>query len=277
MVCLCCIDPVAMHYIALVLLASIILFCAKKAPKVAGILFSILGILCSTDYGDKFGQFAFSRLIGAITKSEALDEYRCGLFKEVKGHVLELGPGPGTNMRCLKDNNRRIERWVGIEPVNTFDDLLSEAKFNNNITFPTSMRWLKGENLDVEAESFDYVIASHLLCSVDDIPKVLKQAKRALKKGGKYLFLEHVLTDTTLDARGILGNNDMTLQDREQLLWWQQVFAPLFWVLGRGCKFLDIGKEVMNVDGMNTDVTYVHTPHSIPIFRPHIIVKATKL
>lgn len=277
MVCLCCIDPIAVHYAFLVLMTGILFYFSSKSSKGAAIVFCIVGLLCSTDVGDKLGEYAFSRFMGAITKSEAIDKYRCGLFKEVKGRVLELGPGPGTNMRCLKENNHRIKEWVGIEPVNKFEDLLSEAKSNNNITFPTSMRWLKGEDLDVEAESFDYVIASHLLCSVDDIPQVLKQAKRALKKGGKYLGLEHVLTDLSFDARGIEGNNGMTLQDRQELKWWQEVLAPVFWVLGRGCKFLDIGKEVIDMEGMNTDVTYVHTPHSIPIYRPHVIIKGKKL
>ena len=52
---------------------------------------------------------------------------------------------------------------------------------------------LKGENLQIEPGTFDFVVATHVLCSVDDILLVLNQVSRALKSGGTYIFMEHVI------------------------------------------------------------------------------------
>ena len=41
--------------------------------------------------------------------------------------------------------------------------------------------------------SVDAVIVTLVLCSVEDVPKVLSEVKRVLKPGGKFYFFEHVL------------------------------------------------------------------------------------
>lgn len=54
------------------------------------------------------------------------------------------------------------------------------------------------------------VVATHVLCSVDDIDAVLAQVSRALKPGGTYHFMEHVATQekyTTMWALQMVGNH----------------------------------------------------------------------
>jgi SAM-dependent methyltransferase len=51
------------------------------------------------------------------------------------------------------------------------------------------------ESLPFEDASFDTVVASLLLCSVDDQDRALGEIRRVLKPGGRYLFLEHVRSD----------------------------------------------------------------------------------
>ena len=67
-----------------------------------------------------------------------------------------------------------------------------------------------GESLPYEDGSFDTVVASFVLCSVDEQDTVLAELRRVLKPGGRYLFLEHVRSADPEVARK---------QDRYEGLW----------------------------------------------------------
>jgi len=50
-----------------------------------------------------------------------------------------------------------------------------------------------GEDLHYfEDNSFDVVLVTLVLCTVQDAKKVLSEVKRVLNKNGKFFFLEHV-------------------------------------------------------------------------------------
>mgnify|MGYP001945444002 CR=1 FL=1 len=94
-----------------------------------------------------------------------------GLLEDISGRVLEIGPGPATNFRCLYPPSD-ITEWVGVEPNNYFMESIEEQKLKYNISFDTSLTWLKGEAIDAEDEGFDAVISTHVLCSVSDVNQV---------------------------------------------------------------------------------------------------------
>jgi len=51
------------------------------------------------------------------------------------------------------------------------------------------------ERLPFQAQSFDVVASSLVLCSVDDASQALTEISRVLRKGGLYLSVEHVLAE----------------------------------------------------------------------------------
>lgn len=149
-----------------------------------------------------FYKFAMRVLAG---DNAAVDSPRCELVSRLSGRVLEIGPGPGTNFRCWSNNSDIVE-WVGVEPNTFFDEHLQREKQLRNVSFPISTIWLNGEDdIDVEPQSFDFVVGTHVLCSVSDVYKVLAQVRRALKPGGEYVFLEHVVADREKDFGTYLG------------------------------------------------------------------------
>ena len=48
------------------------------------------------------------------------------------------------------------------------------------------------EDLPFNDASFDTVVATLVLCTVDDQPRALRELQRVLRPGGRLLFLEHV-------------------------------------------------------------------------------------
>jgi ubiquinone/menaquinone biosynthesis C-methylase UbiE len=74
-----------------------------------------------------------------------------------------------------------------------------------------------GEAIPFAGESFDTVLVTFTLCSVDDQMQVLSEMRRVLRPGGKVLFLEHGRAP------------DLAVQK------WQRRIEPLWKRIGGGC------------------------------------------
>eukprot|EP00981_Chlorochromonas_danica_P006093 scaffold1287_cov253-Ochromonas_danica.AAC.6 len=197
-----------------------------------------------------------------------LDSARCQHFANIHGQVLELGVGPGTNFRCWTNNTGRcragITEWVGVEPNTNFVNALPAEIARRHITFPTRTIWMKGEDLDLQPNSFDYVIGAHVLCSVDSTPSVLQQVHRALKPGGVYLFYEHIAAPD--------GSWDYYLQIFLQ---------PFYYLLGSGCQFKRIEKDIRDSNLLpGYEIQAEHLSMNLPtwlsVLRPHLVGSAKK-
>lgn len=113
---------------------------------------------------------------------------KTGLFAEIEGKVLEIGPGTGVNFPFLKDKNIS---WTGLEPNLAMHPYLIQAAKENGIE--ANLFDSTTEPIGLPDEQFDYVISTEVLCSVKDLNKSLAEIKRVLKPNGKFLFLEHVV------------------------------------------------------------------------------------
>lgn len=108
------------------------------------------------------------------------------LLGDLRGRVLEIGPGTGVNLRFL---DKSVE-WIGIEPNEAMHPYL-RAKADDlgiKVRLETGM----SEHIQVSDASIDAVISTLVLCSVSDLPKTLEEVIRVLKPGGSFAFLEHV-------------------------------------------------------------------------------------
>lgn len=276
MVCACCATPLLYTFMALTVGLIFLLNASKKFSKfisiplavlslIAAALFIFFGVLSSSeDARNRFFAFFFT----AMAKSGHLDSHRCALLESLSGKVLEIGPGPGTNFRCLK-SNEHITSWTGIESNPYFNPVINAEIISQGVTFPTSVQWIKADGSDVyvEPESFDAVFGTHVLCSVGNIGAVLETVVRALKPGGSFYFLEHVLAQT----------------DDTSTLRLQQLTEPVFNVVGNGCLFkstwIEIERAVLSggvMEGFQINVTHFSADMPIPMMVPHIIGSVTK-
>lgn len=120
---------------------------------------------------------ATNRLLGARKRA---------LFAGLHGTVLEIGPGTGANLPFLPPD----VRWIGVEPNLYMHRYLREKAVR--LGREVEVRCGTAEQLDLPDESVDAVIATLVLCSVDDVTQALHEVRRVLKPDGQFVFIEHV-------------------------------------------------------------------------------------
>jgi ubiquinone/menaquinone biosynthesis C-methylase UbiE len=186
--------------------------------------------------------------IMASTERDGLSAHRRALLAGATGDVLEIGGGTGANLQYYnglsslsitepeKPMLQRLQRHVAAERP--------EAKV---LRAPA-------EDLPFEDASFDTVVSTLVLCTVDDQPRAVRELRRVLRPGGRLLFIEHVRSDDPKLAR------------------WQDRMLPINVRIGHGCHCnrptLDtIRKTGFEVATLEHD-TLKHAP---PFIRPLIV------
>jgi ubiquinone/menaquinone biosynthesis C-methylase UbiE len=118
------------------------------------------------------------------------------LVAGASGRVLELGAGTGLNLPYYPDE---IEELTLTEPaapmIPKLERRLSKVNRDGRVLVATA------EELPFEDDSFDTVVSTLVLCTVDDPRRAIEETARVLTPGGKLLFLEHVRADTRRLAR----------------------------------------------------------------------------
>src|SRR5437764_4969074 len=125
-----------------------------------------------------------------------LRDRRRALLEQARGRVLEIGGGTGANLPFYGPG---VDELVITEPEEPMARRL-ERKLEG-YSLPVQLVRTLAEQLPFEDESFDVVVATLVLCTVDDPARALGEARRVLKPGGRLLFLEHVRSDDPKLAR----------------------------------------------------------------------------
>jgi ubiquinone/menaquinone biosynthesis C-methylase UbiE len=130
----------------------------------------------------------------------------------VAGEVLELGIGSGLNLPHYPPAVRRV---VGVEPSAKAARMAEERI--QKADFPVEIVTGEAETMSVDENRFDAVVSTFTLCTIPDVAGALATARRALRPGGRFFFLEH----------GLSG------EARVQK--WQRRLEPLQKRIGGGC------------------------------------------
>jgi ubiquinone/menaquinone biosynthesis C-methylase UbiE len=181
-------------------------------------------------------------------------ELRRRQLAPARGAVLEIGGGTGANLPYYGSD---VEELVITEPEEPMARRL-EKKLPG-YPRPVDVLHIPAEKLPFEDESFDYVVATLVLCTVGDPDRALQEARRVLKPGGRLLFLEHVRADEAKLARW---------QDR--LNGFQKRFAC-------GCNCNRATLETIGKNGFAVgDVEHSRFPKGPPHVRPLIVGSAVR-
>jgi ubiquinone/menaquinone biosynthesis C-methylase UbiE len=131
----------------------------------------------------------YDRLMSGPEKA-VLRGHRKVLVDRVRGRVLEVGGGTGANLPFY---GPEIEELVITEPEEPMARRL-ERKLAG-YSRPVRVVRAPAEELPFEQQSFDFVVSTLVLCTVDDPARALAEIHRVLRPGGQLVFLEHVRSD----------------------------------------------------------------------------------
>ncbi len=135
---------------------------------------------------------------------------RCQLLERVRGRVLEIGGGTGANAPYYDHGARLI---VSDPDPSMYQPLLEKSLGDSSrFDFLSST----AEAIPFEANQFDLVVSTLVLCSVMNPTGAMDEIARVLKPGGKLLFLEHIR------ATG-------------KKAYMQDLLQPLWSLIGSGC------------------------------------------
>lgn len=199
--------------------------------------------------GDR-GHWWFARFYDTITRTAErgwLGAVRESLVGELGGQVLEIGAGNGANL----PHYRAARRVLAAEP-----DPAMRRRLHQRLTealVPVEISAARGEDLPFGDASFDAVVATLVLCSVDDLDRTLAEVRRVLKPAGTFVFCEHVR------AMGLRGR----IQD---------LLTPLWRRVGAGCHLnrrtqAAIERAGLAVRDVEVFAPWPNFPFTVPMIR----------
>jgi len=124
-----------------------------------------------------------------LVERAGLAKRRQELLGQVSGRVLELGAGTGFNLSYYPED---VE-LVAVEPNQDMLKILRARAAGRSIQI------IEGSIGDLASSgiaphSFDFVVMTLVLCSVPDMDEALQTISTLLAPGGKFIFIEHVVT-----------------------------------------------------------------------------------
>lgn len=190
----------------------------------------------------------------ASTEEAGLGAHRSALLARVNGTVLELGGGTGANLPYF---GRAVDDLVITEPEDAMARRL-EAKLVDH-ALPVRVVRTPAELLPFEPETFDAVVSTLVLCTVEDPALALAEAHRVLRPGGRLVFVEHVRSTDPGLAR------------------WQDRLHRPWKALGHGCHCNRATAASIEQAGFSfLELSDERLPKAPPIVRPLIVGIAEK-
>jgi ubiquinone/menaquinone biosynthesis C-methylase UbiE len=152
-------------------------------------------------------------LLTCACGSPAIMRQRERIVPRATGDVLELGVGGGLNLAFY--DPARVTRVTGVDPSPELRDIALDAPRDPDLSVTIVAG--EAEALPFPDQSFDSVVCTFTLCSVNDPGRALAEVSRVLKPGGQFYFCEHGLSPEPEIAR------------------WQRRLDPLWSRLAGGC------------------------------------------
>jgi ubiquinone/menaquinone biosynthesis C-methylase UbiE len=138
-------------------------------------------------FGNWWDQTVVPRIVKLGCATEDIMALRRDVVPQAQGRVFELGCGGGIN-QVLYDRGR-VTSFAGLDPSAKLLDYAREAAAAKG--WQADIRQGFGEAIPFADDSFDTVVCTFTLCSVNDQAQTLVELRRVLRPGGTFLYAEH--------------------------------------------------------------------------------------
>ena len=136
-----------------------------------------------------YSQVIFPRLCDLLLGRPFVTQRRRELLAHATGDVLEIGFGTGLNLPHYPAQVRRI---TTVDPNEGMHRLAQQRVRRSGIE--VDQRVLGSEELPFGDGTFDCVVSTFTLCSIEQVSQALSEVYRVLRRRGRLLFLEHGLS-----------------------------------------------------------------------------------
>jgi len=181
-----------------------------------------------------------------VAEEAGLRDMRRDVLAGARGKVLELGAGTGLNLELYPPS---VADLTLTEP----DPHMIKQLRNRVAELGSAAEVVEapGEMLPFEADSFDTVVVTLVLCTVPNPTATLAEIKRVLAPEGQFLFLEHVRSPAPSLAK------------------WQDRLEKPWRFLGDGCHCNRDTEASLEAAGFElSNVEHPELPKAPPIVRP---------
>jgi ubiquinone/menaquinone biosynthesis C-methylase UbiE len=160
-----------------------------------------------------YSKYIFPRMLDWALGNPELGKYRRRALEAARGKVLEVGFGTGLNLPYYPETVNEI---TAIDPESMLPDRVAERIEKSPV--PVNFVQLDASGkLPFADATFDSIITTWTLCSIENVEPALAEMRRLLKPDGRYIFFEHGRSDDAKTAK------------------WQDRFNPVEKVIGAGC------------------------------------------
>jgi ubiquinone/menaquinone biosynthesis C-methylase UbiE len=128
---------------------------------------------------------AYDRFTAPMEK-RGLGAQRAQLLGGLSGEVLEVGSGTGVNLAHYPDS-------IHLTMTEPLPQMVEQLRSRVERERPgTRIIAAPAEQLPFDDDSFDVVVTTLVLCSVDDLDAAVREMRRVLRDGGQLVVIEHV-------------------------------------------------------------------------------------
>ena len=186
-----------------------------------------------------YSRLIFPTLIDRVMSGDDFINYRRQTLVNAVGEVLEIGFGTGLNLPYYP-----IDRVQSISTIDINPGMKKLAQKRIDASdINVNFQVLNGEQLPMADATFDTVVSTWTLCSIKNVELAIAEVYRVLKPGGKFLFIEHGLS------------NEPNIQK------WQHRLNPIQQIIADGCHLDRDIKNLISHQFTNLAIEEFYTPN----------------
>jgi len=153
------------------------------------------------------------------------------IMGDAQGRILEIGVGSGYSLPFYPSETQVVATEPDPHMLKRAREQLQKLGTAN-----IELQQAPAEQLPFDDASFDHVVETWVLCTVDDLHQTLAEVRRVLKLDGTFRVMEHVGNDQSRFWGGV-----------------QNVIAPVWHWMGAGCRLNQRTQRAIEAAGFRFD------------------------